>query len=143
MVYAMHESLALVVEEGLEKREERHLKNGAALQAGLEGMGLTLQAQAGHRACSLTTVQIPSTLDEAKLRGKLLNDYNIEVGGGLGPFKGKIWRIGMMGYSSTPENVLLVLSAMEDLFTAEGYKMSKGAGVSAAIKVLGKSAKRM
>jgi len=136
MVYAFYQALALIIEEGLEKRIQRHYRNGSALKAGLEAMGLELHAQEGHRLSTLTTVRIPQGVDDAKIRGGLLNQFNIEIGGGLGPLKGQIWRIGLMGYSSTAENVLLLLSSLEKLLSAEGYKLEPGAGVAAAIKAL-------
>jgi alanine-glyoxylate transaminase/serine-glyoxylate transaminase/serine-pyruvate transaminase len=136
MIYALHEALALVVDEGLEARVKRHLRHGAALQAGLEAMGLALHAQKGYRLCSLTTVRVPDNVDELKIRQRLLNEYSIEIGAGMGPLKGKIWRIGLMGYSSTAENVLIVLSALERLLTDENYRLAAGDGVAAAIEVL-------
>lgn len=136
MVYALHEALAVIVDEGLEARTERHLKHGAALQAGIEAMGLTLHAQQGHRLSTLTTVRIPSGVDDLQVRQGLLNKWNIEIGGGLGPLKGQIWRIGLMGYGSNPENILLVLGALEKELTEAGYSVSPGAGVAAAIKSL-------
>ena len=132
MVYALHEALALIVEEGLEAGIRRHLKHGNALKAGLEAMGLKLHAQEGHRLSMLTSLRVPEGIDDAKIRKRLLDEYNIEIGGGLGSLKGQIWRIGLMGYSSTEENVLLVLSALEKLLVREGYKMEAGAGVVAA-----------
>ncbi|MEE8413424.1 MAG: alanine--glyoxylate aminotransferase family protein [Dehalococcoidales bacterium] len=136
MVYALHEALVLLLDEGLEARIQRHLKHGSALKAGLEAMGLTLHAQEGHRLSTLTSVKIPSGIDDLKVRQSLLNKWNIEIGGGLGALKGQIWRIGLMGHSSTTENVLLVLAALEFQLTAEGYSLEPGAGVSAAIKHL-------
>jgi alanine-glyoxylate transaminase/serine-glyoxylate transaminase/serine-pyruvate transaminase len=136
MIYALHEALALVAEEGLEARVARHLKNGAALHKGLTAMGLELQAQEGHRACSLTTVKIPQGADGARVVHKLLKEHNIEIGAGLGPLKGKIWRIGLMGHGSSKENILIVLSALEKCLTEEGLRLEPGAGVSAAIKAL-------
>lgn len=136
MFYALHEALALAAEEGLEARIERHAKNGAALRAGLEAMGLKLHAQPGHRLNTLTTVCIPEGIDDVRIRQRLLNDYSIEIGGGLGTLKGKVWRIGLMGYSSSEQNVLLVLAALEKLLTEEGYRTGSGAGVGAAVKSL-------
>jgi alanine-glyoxylate transaminase/serine-glyoxylate transaminase/serine-pyruvate transaminase len=133
MVYALHEALALVAEEGLEARTKRHLQNGAALQKGLEAMGLELHAQKGYRASSLTTVRVPPGIDAAKVSGRLLKEDNIEIGAGLGVLKGKIWRIGLMGHGSTRENVLLILSALERMLVDEGFKLARGAGVTAAI----------
>ncbi|MFC2014508.1 pyridoxal-phosphate-dependent aminotransferase family protein [Chloroflexota bacterium] len=136
MVYALHEALALISDEGLEARIQRHLKHGSALQAGLEAMGMTLHAQEGHRLSTLTSVRIPSGVDDLKVRQNLLNKWNIEIGGGLGTLKGQIWRIGLMGYSSTAENVLLVLTALEKQLTEQGYSLEPGAGVNAASKHL-------
>jgi alanine-glyoxylate transaminase/serine-glyoxylate transaminase/serine-pyruvate transaminase len=137
MVYAFYQALILVIEEGLEKRIQRHQKNGQALRAGLEAMGLELHAQEGHRLNTLTTVRIPEGVDDARVRKGLLNGYNIEIGGGLGSLKGKVWRIGLMGYSSTETNVLFLLSCLERLLSAEGYKVKPGIGVSAAIQAFG------
>lgn len=136
MVYGLHEALALIVEEGLDVRIQRHLKNGSALKAGLEAMGLTLHAQQGYRLSMLTSVRIPPGVDDMRVRQRLLNEFGIEIGGGLGPLKGKIWRIGLMGHSSTEENVLLLLSTLEKLLIAEGFRVVPGAGVIAAIKSL-------
>jgi len=136
MVFALHEALTLVIDEGLEARIQRHLNNGSALQAGLEAMGLTLHAQEGNRLSTLTSVRIPAGVDDAKVRQNLLENWNIEIGGGLGPLKGQIWRIGLMGYSSTAGNVLFVLTALEKALKAEGYSIEPGAGVTAASKIL-------
>ena len=136
MIYALHEALALIAEEGLETRFQRHLRNGLALHAGLEAMGLTLHAQKGHRLSVLTSVRIPPGVDDLKVRKGLLDGFSIEIGGGLGPLKGQIWRIGLMGHSSTEENILLLLSALETLLAKEGYSVAPGAGVSAAIQAL-------
>lgn len=138
MVYALYEALRLIDEEGLEARISRHERHGNALKAGLEAMGLALHAQEGHRLSMLTTVRIPEGIDDAALRKTLLNGFNIEIGGGLGPLKGKVWRIGLMGHSSTAENVLLVLAALEKTLTEQGYKTEPGAGVQAAVASLKK-----
>ncbi len=138
LFYALHEALVLIAEEGLEARIQHHAEHGAALQAGLEAMGLVLHAQPGHRLNTLTTVCIPEGIDDARIRQRLLSDYSMEIGGGLGTLKGKVWRIGLMGYSSSEQNVLLVLSALEKLLADEGYKTETGAGVKAAIQSLRK-----
>ena len=138
MIYALHEALALIAEEGLENRLKRHQKNAGALRAGLEAIGIMLHAEAGHRLNSLTSIRIPIGVDDLRVRQKLLNEYNIEIGGGLGPLKGKIWRIGLMGESSTEENVFFLLYALEKILQAEGYRLETGAGVTAAIQVLKK-----
>ena len=136
MNYALHEALALIAEEGLEARNQRHVKHGRALQAGLEAMGLVLHAQKGYRSCSLTTVQTPQGIDGGKVLQRLLKEYNIEISGGLGPLKGKILRIGLMAHSSTRENVFLILNTLESILIEEGYKPDVGAAVNAAIKCL-------
>ncbi|MFC2035765.1 pyridoxal-phosphate-dependent aminotransferase family protein [Chloroflexota bacterium] len=136
MIYALHEALALIVEEGLEACLQRHLRHGSALQAGLEAMGLKLHAQDGYRLSTLTSVCIPSGIDDLRIRQRFLNEFSIEIGGGLGTLKGKIWRMGLMGHSSTVENVLLLLSTLEKLLVEEGYQVEKGAGVTAATKTL-------
>ncbi|HEY50633.1 MAG TPA: alanine--glyoxylate aminotransferase family protein [Dehalococcoidia bacterium] len=138
MFYALHEALVLIADEGLEARIQRHAEHGAALQAGLEAMGLVLHAQPGHRLSTLTTVCIPEGIDDARIRQRLLSDYSMEIGGGLGTLKGKVWRIGLMGYSSSEQNVLLVLSALEKLLADEGYKTETGAGIKAAVQSLRK-----
>ena len=132
MNYALREALRLVQEEGLETRFQRHERNHKALAAGLVAMGLPLAAQEGHRLWTLNSVTIPKGVDDAAVRSQLLNEYNIEVGAGLGPLRGKIWRIGLMGESSSRSNVLLVLSALEDILRKQGYSCSTGAGVGAA-----------
>ena len=136
MIYALHEALAIIVEEGLEARVQRHQKHGSALRAGLEAMGLTLHAQKGHRLNMLTSVRVPPGVDELRIRQRLLNEYSIEIGAGLGPLKGQVWRVGLMGYSSSPENVLLFLSALEKLLVEGGCSTAAGSGVSAAIQAL-------
>ena len=139
MIYALHEALALIYEEGLEARLKRHQKNAAALTAGLEAMGMVMHAQAGYRLNSLNSVRIPVGVDDLRVRQKLLNEYNIEMGGGLGPLKGKIWRIGLMGESSSEANVLFLLYALEKILVAERCDLELGAGVNAAITVFKKS----
>lgn len=139
MVYALHEALAIIAEEGLEARFQRHMRNGAALQTGLEAMGLKLFAEKGYRLATLTAVRIPEGINDAKIRQRLLNEFNIEIGGGLGALKGQLWRIGLMGHSSTEQNVLLFLYALEKLLAEEGYKVESGVGVGAAVKSLRQS----
>ncbi len=113
--YAIYEGLRIVAEEGLQNRWQRHRKNAELLWKGLEELGLKLQVPVDYRLPTLTTVRIPEGVSDAQIRSKLLSDYNIEIGGGLGELKGKVWRIGLMGYSSRPENVLLLLAALERL----------------------------
>ncbi|MBI4471364.1 MAG: aminotransferase class V-fold PLP-dependent enzyme, partial [Acidobacteria bacterium] len=115
MNYALHEALRLVCEEGLEARWRRHERNHLALKAGLEKLGLTLTAQEGHRLWQLNAVSVPAGVDEAKVRKRLLDEYDIEIGAGLGPLKGKVWRVGLMGETSRPENVERFLEALKKL----------------------------
>jgi alanine-glyoxylate transaminase / serine-glyoxylate transaminase / serine-pyruvate transaminase len=132
MNYALREALRLVQEEGLDARFLRHERNHKALAAGLAAMGLPLAAQEGHRLWTLNSVAIPAGVADAVIRRQLLDEYNIEIGAGLGPLRGKIWRIGLMGESSSRSNVLLVLSALEEILRKQGYSCTPGAGVSAA-----------
>ncbi|MEW6718312.1 MAG: alanine--glyoxylate aminotransferase family protein [Chloroflexota bacterium] len=115
MNYALLEALRLIAEEGLEARFSRHQENAELLWSGLEGLGLQLLVPREYRLPTLTTPKMPADWDEASIRKQLLNDYNIEIAGGFGPLKGKIWRIGLMGYSSRRENVVLLLSALKQL----------------------------
>ena len=135
MIYALYESLRIIHEEGLEARFARHKLHSNALKAGLEAMGLSLFAQEGYGAPMLTTVRIPEGVDDARVRKSLMDSYRLEIGGGLGPVKGKIWRIGLMGQSCTRENVMLFLAALEDALLAEGYAFQPGAGIAAAREV--------
>lgn len=115
MIYALREGLRLTYEEGLEARFARHRANAELLWQGLEAMGLSLHVPREHRLPLLTTVRVPEGVDEAAVRKQLLMDYNIEIAGGLGALKGKIWRIGLMGHSSRRENVLLLLAALKEV----------------------------
>ena len=132
MNYALHEALRIVCEEGLEARWRRHELNHRALVAGIEAMGLEMNVAAEHRLWSLNAVRVPEGVDDARVRVRLLTDSNIEIGGGLGPLKGKIWRIGLMGSGSTRENVLLVLDALHRALNAEGFLCSSGVDAAEA-----------
>ena len=132
MNYAIYEALRIVVEEGLEERFKRHRANSAALQAGLEAMGLELAAQPGFRLPQLTAVRVPGGIDEARVRTELLRLFNLEIGAGLGVFKGKVWRIGLMGESSRRENVMLALNALETVLAAQAMEIARGAALLAA-----------
>lgn len=135
LVLALREALGLALEEGLPARCKRHLANGAALQGGLEAMGLKLFAQEGHRLPVLTAVRVPEGVDELKVRQALLAEEGIEIGGGLGELRGKVWRIGLMGYSSTRQNVLLVLASLERALARQGLEVAPGAGLVMAQRV--------
>jgi alanine-glyoxylate transaminase/serine-glyoxylate transaminase/serine-pyruvate transaminase len=115
MIYALHAGLGVLLEEGLEAAWARHLACGAALQTGLEKLGFRLFAAEDHRLPELTTAWVPEGVDEADLRRRLLEHYGIEVGGGLGPYAGKVWRIGCMGHTARPRNVTLLLAALSEL----------------------------
>ena len=132
MVYSLHEALRLIDEEGYEQVYARHELNGRALQTGLEAMGLMLFAEEGHRLPMLTSVYIPEGVDDATVRKLLLERYGIEIGGGLGPVKGKVWRIGLMGYSSKRSNVLHFLAALEQILNELGATINQGNAVAAA-----------
>jgi alanine-glyoxylate transaminase/serine-glyoxylate transaminase/serine-pyruvate transaminase len=115
MNYALREALRLVQEEGLEARCARHRANAELLWAGLEEMDMALHVAPEHRLPTLTTVRVPAGVDEAAVRKALLDEYNVEIGGGLGSLKGQVWRIGLMGYSSSRKNVTLLLAALREL----------------------------
>ena len=128
--YALLEALRVVEEEGLEARWARHRLNHQALVAGVEAMGLQMHVEPAYRLWTLNTVKIPEGVDDAKVRGRLLREFGIEIGGGLGSLKGKVWRIGIMGVNSRPNNILLLLAALERILPSEGF--SCGSGIAAA-----------
>jgi len=132
MNYALREALRLIYEEGLEARWRRHHMNHRALAAGVETMGLQMAVAPENRLWSLNAVSVPEGIDDAHVRARLL-DEDIEIGGGLGPLKGKIWRIGLMGSGSTRENVLLVLDALQRALKAEGFPCGSGTGAAEAV----------
>ncbi len=113
--YALREALRMVVEEGLEARFERHWNNAKMLWDGLEDLDISLMVSEEHRLSTLTTPIVPPGVDALAVRKQLLNDYNLEIAGGFGPLKGKIWRVGLMGFSSRRENVLVLLAAMREI----------------------------
>ena len=132
MLYALHESLRIIEEEGLEARWMRHQLHSRALMAGLNELGHFSHAQAGHRLPSLNCVAIPDYVEDSWVRSSLLQDFSIEIGGGLGELKGKVWRIGLMGESSNRENVLTLLNALEAIYCRKGWLKQSGAAVQAA-----------
>jgi alanine-glyoxylate transaminase/serine-glyoxylate transaminase/serine-pyruvate transaminase len=135
LIYGLREALRIVLEEGLETRWERHLRNQQALIAGIEAMELELfVSNPADRLVTVTAVKIPSGLEDGKVRQQLLNEFNIEIAGGIGKTKGKIWRVGLMGYSSQNTNVLLFLAALEKVMLDQGRHVPAGAGVAAAIR---------
>jgi alanine-glyoxylate transaminase/serine-glyoxylate transaminase/serine-pyruvate transaminase len=130
------EALLLIEEEGLQKRFERHLKNHQALVAGVEAMGLKMLVKPENRLPTLNTIRVPDGVDEAKVRGYLLETFNLEIGAGLGALKGQVWRVGLMGYSSSAENVLFFLSAISRALAIQGCKTDLSAGLEAAMSLL-------
>lgn len=136
MLYALHEALRLVLEEGLEARFARHRLHSEALAAGLSALGLELVVPPAERLAPLTLVRIPDGIDDARVRSALLTLYGLEIGGGLGAFKGRAWRIGLMGASATRRHVMLCLTALEDVLRREGYK-ARGSALEAAAAVYG------
>ncbi len=136
MMYALREALVIALEEGLENRFERHARTAAALRAGLTAMGLELPIPAGERLNQLTVITVPDGVDDNRVRQQLLDEYEIEIGRGLGEFRGKVWRIGLMGESCRPENVFAVLSALEHALPQNGFEVGPGVGVAAASEQL-------
>ncbi len=132
MIYALREALRLVEEEGLPTRFARHQLNSRALAAGLMALGFNPLPPPDRRLPTLVCVTIPSHIDEAAVRAELLRRFGIEIGGGLGPLKGKVWRIGLMGESSTEANVLTLLNALEEIGIRSGWVSTPGAGLQAA-----------
>ena len=136
MNYALREALDIIVEEGLEKRWARHERNHNALVAGVSAMGLKMKVSPEFRLWSLNTVVIPEGVSDVQVRKELLSKYNLEIGGGLGDLAGKVWRVGLMGETSKPQNVLYFLYALEKCITSQGFGCSAGSGVSAASEAL-------
>jgi alanine-glyoxylate transaminase/serine-glyoxylate transaminase/serine-pyruvate transaminase len=132
MIYALREGLRVLHEEGLEPRWQRHLQHHRAIKAGLGALGLTYSAAEGHQLPQLNAVKVPPGVDDLTVRKQLLDEFGIEIGGGLGDFKGKVWRIGLMGYGCRENNVLLLLGALEKCLAAQKHKAAPGAGVAAA-----------
>ncbi|MBF0264895.1 MAG: alanine--glyoxylate aminotransferase family protein [Gammaproteobacteria bacterium] len=138
-LYALHESLVMLANEGLENSWARHKHNHMALRAGLEAMGLSFVVDEADRLPQLNSVTIPEGVaDEAAVRSRLLNEYNLEIGAGLGALAGKVWRIGLMGHSSRAENILLCLAALESVLSDMGAKINTGVALAAAQKALNK-----
>jgi len=135
MNYALREALRLIAEEGLEARFARHLLNHRALVAGVEAMGLTMLVAEGERLPMLNAVCIPEGADDLKVRKALLNDFGMEIGGGLGDLAGKVWRVGLMGHASRRRNVVLFLSVLETILKAQGASITTGKALDAAAAI--------
>ncbi len=134
MLYGLREALRLVQEEGLTARFARHRLHSAALLAGLEALGLRALPPAEHRLPMLNCVRLPDGVDDKLVRSELLTKHGIEIGGGLGPLQGKVWRIGLMGESCGQEHVLTLLNALEDIFAGNGWTTNPGLAVQAAVE---------
>lgn len=131
-LYGLHEALLMLQEEGLENSWARHMKNYYALKAGIEAMGLGFIVKEGNRLPQLNAITIPGKVDDLSVRTRLLDEYNLEIGAGLGPLAGKIWRIGLMGYSSNQKNVLLCLDALNSILKDIGADIQPDTAVDAA-----------
>jgi alanine-glyoxylate transaminase/serine-glyoxylate transaminase/serine-pyruvate transaminase len=134
--YALLEALTLIEEEGLQNRFARHLRNHRALVAGVEAMGLEMLVSPEHRLPTLNTIRIPQGVDDVKARSYLLETFDLEIGGGLGALKGKVWRVGQMGYSSSAENVLFFLSAINRALSLQGHQTDLASANDAAMSAL-------
>lgn len=132
VVYALHEALRIVLEEGLEARWARHKLNGKALRAGIKALGLDILTQPGYELPVLTAIRLQDGVDEMAIRKALLDEYNIEIGGGFGPLKGHLIRVGLMGYNSCRKNVDTILAALEHILPRCGFQPKVGAALAAA-----------
>lgn len=136
-LYGLHEALVVIEEEGLAAAHARHRAMHEALVAGLEAAGLSLLVAPGHRLPQLNAVKVPDGIDEAQVRSRMLAKYSLEIGAGLGPLKGQIWRIGLMGASATPWHVRLCLTALTEALAAQNYPDAGKAALAAAEARLG------
>ena len=135
LIYALREAMRIAMQEGLEARWERHRSCQQALIAGCEAMGIKMFVEnPKDRLVTVTPVMVPAGVDDVKFRDQLLEEFNIEIAGGIGPLKGKIWRLGLMGYCAQKANVLLLLGAMEKVALDQGARLPSGAGVAAAAR---------
>ena len=130
-LYGLHEALVVLQEEGLEASWQRHTTNHMALRAGIEAMGMSFVVPEDERLAQLNTVTIPEGVDEAAVRKQLLQQFNLEIGAGLGALAGKVWRIGLMGYASNPKNVLLCVNALEAVLSQYNAPINKGVATAA------------
>lgn len=131
-LYALHESLVILQEEGLENAWARHALNHQAFVAGIESLGLSFVVAEEFRLPQLNAVQFPDSVDDASIRNLLLNDYDLEIGAGLGSLAGKVWRIGLMGFASNKKNVLFCLSALANSLNANGLRVDGATAIAAA-----------
>jgi alanine-glyoxylate transaminase/serine-glyoxylate transaminase/serine-pyruvate transaminase len=131
-LFALHEALLLIREETLEDCWARHRRHHVALKAGLEAMGLKFLVAEEYQIPQMNAARVPEGVDEAEVRKRLLNEFNLEIGAGLGPLAGKIWRFGTMGYSCRPDNVMLCLSALGSVLQDMGHAVHVGEAEAAA-----------
>jgi alanine-glyoxylate transaminase/serine-glyoxylate transaminase/serine-pyruvate transaminase len=136
LLYALREALVAIEEEGLEARWERHRRHHAALCRGLEAMGLELLPPESERLWTLNAIKVPGAVDEALVRQRLLEEFGIEIGAGLGPLAGRIWRVGLMGASSSRPLLLLFLGALEHVLQGLGFSAPRGVAAAAALETL-------
>lgn len=134
-LYGLHEALVILQEEGIENAWRRHQRNHQALRAGIEAMGLEFVVDEAQRLPQLNSVSIPEGVDDAAVRGRLLQEYGLEIGAGLGPMAGSIWRIGLMGYASNQKNVLLCLGALDAVLSDMKAPVESGVAVEAAMRL--------
>jgi alanine-glyoxylate transaminase/serine-glyoxylate transaminase/serine-pyruvate transaminase len=135
MLYALREALLLLFEEGLAQVFARHLLHHRALVAGVEAMGLSLGVAPGDRLPQLNVLRIPPGADDAGVRRALLDDYAIEIGAGLGPLKGRVWRVGLMGHGARREHVTTFLAALEEVLARSGCHIARGQALAAAARI--------
>jgi alanine-glyoxylate transaminase/serine-glyoxylate transaminase/serine-pyruvate transaminase len=136
IIFALREALRIVFEEGLEASWQRHKQNQSALIAGLEALGLELFVpNPSDRLPTVTSINIPQGAEDVRVRRQLLDEFGIEIAGGIGPLKGKIWRVGLMGYTSQAKHILFFLAALEKVLCDHGFRVPSGAGVGAAIRL--------
>jgi alanine-glyoxylate transaminase/serine-glyoxylate transaminase/serine-pyruvate transaminase len=135
LIYALREAMCILLEEGLQTRWERHRVNQLALVAGVKAMGLQMFVEnPKDRLVTVTAVKIPAGIDDVKVRNQLLEEFNIEIAGGIGATKGQIWRLGTMGYCSQKQFILQLLAALDKVLIDQGHRHSPGAGVGGAIQ---------
>ena len=134
-LYALHESLLILEEEGLEDSWKRHRLNHLALVAGLENLGLGFVVEEASRLPQLNAVSFPQQIDDATVRRALLTEYGLEIGAGLGALAGKVWRIGLMGYASNRKNVNLCVSALGNVLNAQGHRCDVSQAIAEAERV--------
>ena len=135
-LYGLHEALVIMKDEGLENSWARHARMHNALRAGIEALGLTFLVPAAERLPQLNAIRLPDGVDEAAIRLRLLNEFNLEIGAGLGALAGKMWRIGLMGYAANVKNVLFCLSALETTLADARAPVKRGVAVEAAVNAL-------